>query len=243
MQTVLCMKWGARYPAGYVNWLWSMIARNTQRPTQLICFTDDASGLDDAIIVRPLPAINIPEDISYTPWRKLSVWQDGLVTGVGDLLFIDLDMVITGSVDVFFDYKPGEYCVIHNWTQPRLKVGNTSVFRFPAGRYRKIFDEFNADPEAVRREFRIEQQYISNRIPEQNFWPENYVVSFKHSLLPKWPMNFFLTPQLPTDVHCVAFTGKPDPEDAVCGHWPVEASWKRLYKHVRPAPWIAEHWC
>ena len=38
-----------------------------------------------------------------------------------------------------------------------------------------------------------------------------------------------------------AFTGKPDPHEAGVGQWP--ARWyKKLYKHVRPVPWIQEHW-
>ena len=35
----------------------------------------------------------------------------------GDVLFLDLDLVITGDLDRFFDFKPGFYCVIENWTQ------------------------------------------------------------------------------------------------------------------------------
>ena len=74
------------------------------------------------------------------------------------------------------------------------------------------------------------------------FWPEDWCVSFKHSLMPLWPLNFVVPPKLPKDTKLVAFTGKPDPDEARDGIWPVKAQWKRLYKQVRPTPWIAEHW-
>ncbi len=247
MQTVICMKWGSRYPADYVNRLHSMVQRHTGRVTQVVCFTDDAVGIAPGVVTRPLPQINIPERVAWTPWRKLSLWCADLDiptsnANPADILFFDLDMVITGSIDPFFDYEPGRYCVIHNWTQPKLAVGNTSLFRIPVGRFAHVFDRFDADPEAVLSSHRIEQQYISATVDDQVFWPRDWCLSFKHDLIPRWPLNFLNTPQLPPSARAVAFTGKPDPDEAALGHWPVEKPWKRLYKHVRPTPWITENW-
>ncbi len=70
-QSVICMKWGDRYPASYVNCLWSMIRRNTARQTRLICYTDDPSGIDPAISIFPLPEIQLPERVANKPWRKI----------------------------------------------------------------------------------------------------------------------------------------------------------------------------
>lgn len=242
MQTIVCMKWGTRYPSEFVNRLWSMIQRHTARPTQLVCYTDDAEGIDPAVITAPIPDINIPERVAITGWRKIAIWRDDLPELSGDVLFFDLDMVITGSIDPFFDYEPGHYCVIENWTQPNQQIGNTSIFRMPVGKYPNIYQRFNDDPEGVLAQYDIEQQYISGDIAEQRFWPKEWCVSFKHDLIPAWPLNFFVTPKLPDNVLSVAFTGKPDPDEAAEGNWPVSAPWKKLYKHVRPTPWIMENW-
>ena len=241
-QTIICIKWGTRYGVEFLNRLASMIRRNANRPTRLVCFTDNAAGADPWIEITPLPAINIPERVAWTPWRKLSLWQYPLHDLEGDVLFFDLDVVVTGSVDEFFDFEPGRFCVAKNWTQPKSRVGNTSAYRFPMQKMRTIFDNFNRDPEAILGKFRIEQQYISAVADDMVFWPENWCVSFKHSLMPPWPLNFVVPPKLPKDTKLVAFTGKPDPDEARDGIWPVKAQWKRLYKHVRPTPWIAEHW-
>jgi len=243
MQTVICAKWGTRYGVHYVNRLHAMIQRHTTRPTRLVCFTDDPAEVDDGIVTHPLPAIAIPERVASTGWRKLSFWQAPLADLEGDVLFLDLDIVITGGIDAFFDHRPGAFCVIHNWTQPELRIGNTSVYRFPTGRFTGILDKFEADPEAVLARYRNEQQYVSGEIAEQYFWPAEWCLSFKHSLIPPWPLNFFKAPPLPPSARVIVFTGKPDPDEAAAGIWPTPGKpWKAVYKHVRPTPWIDQHW-
>lgn len=242
MQTVICMKWGTRYGPEFVNRLWQAVERNTERPTRLVCLTDDKNGIDPAVQCHPIPEIDLPEDLALTPWRKLTLWAYPLADLSGDVLFLDLDLVITGSLDAMFDYKPGRYCVIENWTQMGQGNGNTSAFRFPVGQHSYIYDNFQADPERVLSSYRIEQLYISREIEDMVFWPNLWCASFKHTLLPKWPLNFFKAPTLPKETKIVAFTGKPDQDEALRGEWPVKAPWKKLYKHVRPTPWIADHW-
>ncbi len=241
-RNVICMKWGTRYGPDFVNRLYAMVTRNMAQPPRFICFTDDATGIGDGVEIEPLPEIVIPERVAWTPWRKLSVWQHPLANLEGDVLFLDLDLVITGSLDDFFNFEPGAYVAIDNWTQPGKGVGNTSVFRFHAGRHAHIYDDFVADPEDILAKWRIEQQYISDRIPEMRFWPAQWCVSFKHSLLPRWPLNFLRAAPLPSEARIVAFTGKPDPDDALIGHWPQRSLRQRLTKHVRPTPWIGDHW-
>lgn len=243
LQTIICIKWGTRYGPEFVNRLASMIRRNTRRDTRLVCFTDDPAGLDPWIQTAPLPPFpNAPERVAWTPWRKISLWQHPLHDLSGDVLFFDLDVVITGSVDEFFDFEPGRYAVAENWTEPGKNIGNTTVYRFPVGRMTWVYERFVADPEHWIAKYRIEQRYISRETDDMVFWPKGWCVSFKHSLMPRWPLNFLMPPSLPPETKLVAFTGKPDPDEARDGIWPTEAAWKRLYKHVRPTPWIAEHW-
>lgn len=242
MQTIVCMKWGTRYGPEFVNRMWRAIQRNTVRPTRLVCLTDDPSGIDSDIECASIPDIDLPPHLINLPWRKLALWKYPLHNLSGDILFLDLDLVITGSLDAMFDYEPGRYCVIENWTQRGQGIGNTSAFRFPAGKHAFIYDDFQLNPKAVLDQYRIEQVYISREIKDQIFWPRDWCVSFKHSLLPRWPMNFIKTPALPKTTKIVAFTGKPDQDEALRGDWPVKRPWKKLYKHVRPTSWIADHW-
>ncbi len=241
MKTVICMKWGTLYGSEYVNRLYKAVRRNTTGEIRFLCFTDNRYGIIDNVEIAPLPPIDLPPADSVTGWRKISVWAHPLADLTGDLLFLDIDIVVTGNLDDLFTYRPGEFCVIDNWTQPGQNIGNTSVFRFPAKKYAYVFDDLMANTAKYLREFRIEQQYVSAKIPEQVFWPAEWVISFKHSCMPKFPFNYFQTPVLPKRAKIVAFHGKPDPIDAAKGEWP--APWyKKIYKKVLPVGWINEHW-
>ena len=238
------MKWGRRYNYNYVNNLYESIKKHTEKKTQLICFTDDKRKISKNVICKPLPKIKIPKKISQTPWRKLSIWQYPLHDIKGDVLFLDLDLVITNNIDKLFTYKPGTFCVIENWTQVGKGIGNTSCFRLPVKKYKFIFEEFEKKPLYYLNKFHIEQVYISKLIPEQNFWPDNWCKSFKHNLLPKWPMRIWKPAELPGDTSIVAFTGKPDPEDVLREKWPVPKNkfFKKIYKQVRRPEWLTKNW-
>ena len=233
-----------RYPSIFVNRLFKSISRHTSRKTRLICFTDNKTGIDANIICKPLPKINLPPKISNTPWRKISIWQYPLYDLKGDILFLDLDLVITGDLDRFFDYKPGSYCVIENWTQKGQGIGNTSCFRFPAGKYHEIFSHFEKNPTKIWKNFHIEQTYLSYKIKEQHFWPDQWCVSFKHNLLPIWPLRLWKPAKLPSCTSIVAFTGKPDPDDVMVGKWPVPRKYffKKIYKQLCTPSWIKSNW-
>ena len=247
------MKWGTRYGPEYVNRLFFMARRHMKGKCgidyRFICITDDTKWLTEGIETCPLPTLNdeLPEHLKHKPWLKLLVWDNPLFDIQGDVLFLDLDIVITGNIDDFFNYYPGKFCVIRNWTEPNKKTGNTSVFRFPAGKYPEILENFKKDMNGTYLKHRIEQRYISSILEprgEQVFWPKSWCRSFKEELLPSWPMRWFKPAELPEDARIVVFHGKPDPEDAAVGKWPLNKgkSWKWVYKTTRPAPWINEHW-
>ena len=97
---VVCMKWGERYGAEYVNRLWRSVRRHVTGEVQLVCFTDDAKGVDKAVDCRPLPAFKgVRKDLAVKPWRKLSLWMADLGEDLSgrDALFLDLDVVVVAE--------------------------------------------------------------------------------------------------------------------------------------------------
>jgi hypothetical protein len=266
---VVCMKWGDRYGAEYVNRLWRSVRRHVSGDVRLVCFTDDATGVVGEVDCRPLPAFEgVRADLAVKPWRKLSLWMKDLGPDLAgrDALFLDLDVVVVGSLDGFWDFEPGKYVVWENPTKKGSGIGNTSVFRFKVGAHPEIYEHFMADPVGLyEREFRIEQEYISavlgSQEPgsqvarfqdsrgagirwaqrEQRFWPGGWCVSFKEDLLPGWPWRFWVDVARPAGANVVVFHGKPDPDEARDGKWPAKG-WKKLYKYVRPVRWIETEW-
>jgi hypothetical protein len=247
---VLCIKWGTKYGSEYVNRLYQGVSKHLSQPFRFVCLTDDADGIDAAVDVAPLPVTPFDEQLFDSrkggeTWRKVGLFQPGLADLDGDTLFLDLDIVLTGSLDDFYAYQPGHFCVIHDWLEKRRawipgrdgRVGNTSVFRFNPSQHRRVYDYFADHQTEVLNSFRIEQQYVSHVLNDDLvFWPDQWVRSFKRHCRPLFPMNIIRTPHQPTEMRILAFHGYPLPQQAINGY---SAS---LFKSTRPAPWLKDYW-
>ena len=144
---IICVKWGTRYGPEYVNRLFGGVSRFLSLPFRFVCVTDDPTGLHPEV-----ESVPFPEDPGIKRgWPdvlvKLMLLEDGFAGLSGPTLFLDLDVLITGSIDCFFEYKPGKNCMIHNWVggmralmNQRPAVGNSSIFRFEAGSSGYVFD-------------------------------------------------------------------------------------------------------
>ncbi|TAG31290.1 MAG: glycosyltransferase [Verrucomicrobia bacterium] len=237
MVNVICMKWGTKYGPEFVNRLRSMVRRHLARAHRFVCFTDDGTGLDADIEVKPLPPMNLPPG-KERGWLKLATFNRPLADLSGTTLFFDIDVVIVDSIDCLFEH-PGEFCIIHDWNKPWRITGNSSVYRFEAGAHPDILTHFVNNIEQVKREVRNEQEYLTREIHRQNkltYWPKDWCVSFKYGCMPVFPLNFFKVPTIPPGARVVVFHGLPNPDDAVIGKG------KGIRRYVRPTLWISEHW-
>jgi hypothetical protein len=255
MKTVLCMKWGRKYGAHFVNALFAGVTRNLTPPFRFLCLTDDAGGLADGIETAPLP--ELPFDIEAGgwqrhegTWRKIAVFRRGLAALEGPILFLDIDVVIVGGLDRLFDYAPGRFAIIRDWVETRRRplrrlFGsayhphadiNTSVFRYEMPKHAYVFEHLAANRDWVNATFRIEQQYLGATIGDRAYWPDEWVISFKRSCRRPFPLNLALPPKAPSGASVIAFHGRPNPDEAIAG-----MGGSPLYSS-RPAPWLAEYW-
>lgn len=259
---ILCMKWGRKYAADYVNRLQRMVARHITPPFQLVCLTDDTQGIDPAVRTLPLPELGCPEP-THTPgkWRKLALWGADLADLQGPALFIDLDSVIVASLDPYFSHgDPGAVILERNWARPLSGLGQTSVFRFPIGSHPEILERFRRDPQGVADRFRFEQHFVTDSLGEQlQFWPRGWTRHFRLHCLGPVPLRYLRPAQLPPGSRIVTFPGGPNPADVKEGRWKPDApayagrrahlrrhlahgDWSALRRFAMPVPWIAEHW-
>ena len=246
MATVLCMKWGTAYSADYVNILYRAVSANLEQPFRFICLTDDDSGLDRSIEAYPLPDIGLsPERLAHGGWQKLCVFAPALHQIEGRVLFLDVDIVITGSLDVFFDSQQ-PLLIIREWAQIGHRLmrrdqvgGNSSVFAFDLGAQAQIYHAFMADPETAFTSFRNEQRFLVTHAQGLAYWPKGLCLSFKADLMHSPPWNFLCrTRALPSNVRIVVFHGRPLP-DEVCreGWWG-----KGLRRGFGKVGWAQNHW-
>lgn len=243
MPNIICMKWGTAYGPEYVNRLYAMVRRNLSGDFRFVCFTDDANGIREEVETQPLPELSIPAKNAVSPWRKLTTFKPELGGLEGQTLFLDLDLVITDSIDPLFDYEPEKFCIIENFTQKGRGIGNSSVYRFEIGKHSYILDEYHANYDSLFDDYDNSQTFVSRMIAKHTngdepvFWPETWCRSFKVDCLPKGMKRWIQTPVMPEGAKIVAFHGRPNPPDAIAGRWPG-----RFTKHVRPTPWVADYW-
>ena len=234
---VVCMKWGTKYPAPYVNNLASMVKRNLTLPYRFVCFTDDATGLDDDIEILPLPVINVPPKYDVSPWRKLGMFSKELGDLKGKTLFLDVDVLITGSLDDFFTHSD-KFCIIENWTQKGQGIGNSSVYCFTVGKHIDVLEHYNENMDNVLSSYDNEQMYLSKKIGDIVYWPDEWCRSFKRHLMPKGILKYFMKPSKPdAQTRIVVFHGRPEIPEALTGGF--HGSWR---KFVRACPWISDLW-
>ena len=238
MVNIICMKWGDKFPATYVNRLYGMVVRNLSLPFRFVCFTENGKDIRDEVEIQPLPELDLPANAPERGWRKLTVFKEGFGGLNGKTLFLDLDVVIVGSLDDFFTF-PGDFLIAHDKKNPKKIEGNSSVFRFEIGQYPEILSYFEAHAEQVKKEVRHEQAYLSremHKLGKLEYWPDEWVPSFKYRCCPSWIKSWFQAPFIPDGAKVILFHGLPNPPEAIKG---ISGKW---YRHIQPTPWIQEHW-
>ena len=123
---VICMKWGTKYGPEYVNRLYAMVRRHLSGDFRFVCLTDDSTGIRSEVQCLPIPPLDLPAGIPERGWTKLATFSADLHGLRGTALFLDVDVVITGSLDEFFT-QPGEFLIIHDYKRPWRITGNISL--------------------------------------------------------------------------------------------------------------------
>ena len=242
---VLTMKWGTRYSSEYANILYRAVSANTSGAVRFTCITDDPKGLLPEIETFPiqdLPAFKYAN--RGNAWPKVDLYRSELFDLRGRALFLDLDLLIVGSLDEFFA-QDGEFIGVgagEAWRKKGGKPGfNSSVVGFDIGGQAQISEEFERDPEAAFRDFEIEQQFEAHNARGLGFWPADWIVSYKYHLRrpPLVDMVLEATPP-PPSARIVAFHGKPRPVDLADGS---ASAWSTFpYRSSGPVSWVKDYW-
>lgn len=264
VKQVICIKWGSKFGPEYVNRLHAMIARNITPPFRLFCFTDDGAGLHPDIAIRPLPEFAYEAPVNTRgKWPKSRLWGDlGDVTGV--VLFLDLDVVVTGSLDGFFSFgDPDDTILGRNPNTPLERLGQTSVYRMRVGKLAPLQQTFAADPQGVADTYRYEQRFVTRNAPGGvKFWPRGWLAHFRMHCVPVFPLNYLIEPRIPRRSRIVIFAGDLNPPEAIEGRWhpdaPVRSAGqhlratfsgqrreglsRHLRHYLRPTSWVARLW-
>ena len=227
---MVCLKWGTKYSAEYVNKLYNMVKRNLTINYEFVCFTEDKKGIDPTIRVEPLPSLSV-SGWWYKPWflsNELSI--------KGTLLFLDLDVVVFNNIDYLFTYKPEKnFCIIRDFNRhvrTQWDRMNSSVFRTHIGSQQQIYEQFKLSTPATIRRFQGDQDFMYKHIKDFSFWPDDWIQSYKWEMRSKKDLGIvngkrnFIKHGFPTvkeTTSIAVFHG--DPNTSICQDTWVKERW------------------
>jgi hypothetical protein len=253
--TILTLKWGDRYGADYVNTLYR--AAESQmggRKFRFLCFTDQTGGLLNTIETRPIPDMPIDRSVwTHGMFPKLLMFIPDILAKGTPVLFLDLDVMITGNLTRMFDRITalGGLHVIREWNPTIWRAlpvnwrpnrgSNSSVVGFRAGEQTHLWSMFKQDPDGVMRQYHNDQIFIDAHAKGRHYWPNSWCGSFKRHCAWHWPLNYvFTTPARPRNFSVLTFHGRPDYHSLLledgAKRWGTE--WRF---GTRPVSWVKDY--
>lgn len=229
---ILCLKHGDKYSSDYVNTLYNMVIRNCTIPFEFVCLTDNSADINPNITILPLP-----KDLQGW-WCKPYMFSTELPLD-GVILYIDLDVVISGNIDKLFTYEPNRWCVIRDFTRamrPKWNKYNSSIVRFRKGQLSHVWEKFKENKSSIQKRLFGDQDWLfeATRETQAQFWPDSWILSWKwevrseHQFAPggvKGNRKFKKVEDVKPRIECCVcvFHGDPNP-------------------HNCEDPWVIDNW-
>ena len=208
MITVLCvLRTGGIYDAGWVRKLRDGVARNLTVPHRFVCLSD-----------TEVPCERIPLEHDWPGWwAKIELFRPGVITG--PTLYLDLDTVITGSLDELVNL-PDSFAMLRNFHQPDMVGSGVMWFRDVP---HKVYRKFSKMPQCyidhhervAKGSYLGDQAFIADTVGLENIGK----ISMPSVRSYKYHCKSFL----PEEASVVCFHGLPRPTEV-------------------KAPWMERHW-
>lgn len=220
MLKVVCFKWqfqggyklpssiNNQYTAEHVNRLERMVEENLTLPYEFICITDNPAGVN----CRTIPLWDKCRELGGC-YNRLYVFSEDMQHLIGErFVCIDLDCVITGSLDGMFSRT--EDFIINTYKgfrKNREQYYNGGLFLMTAGARKQVWERWEQggleELEAVRRPKQLvgtDQAWISHVLGrgECLFDEDDGVYNYRHISNKR---------ELPLDARIVFFAGALDP--------------------------------
>jgi hypothetical protein len=231
---IICVKWGDKYGAEYVNRLYAAVQRHTTVEHRFHCFTDNATDLNSNIIVHDLPHTNLEGW-----WHKVYLFDKNINIPAGEkIVFFDLDTLITGNIDQLLNLDSSGLITVRDLLTGVIsslpassKNMQSCIMIWRHSNLNHVWDQFANNVEksiaSVRPhgDQRWIQAQVEDRLYIQDLLP-GHLVSFK----------VHCRSGLPKNTRVVCFHGRPSIPESVTFNGKI---WKF---DVTPQPWVLEHW-
>lgn len=182
MLNVICVRVGHKYPVEYVYKLKNMVSLHLKQQHRFICLTDNAGKLPG------IDCVAAPIQVADS-WCKIGLFapQHRIIERGDRCLYLDLDVVIVGSLDKLIEGKLErqkdadgtmqpckDLWIVKDWHDPF----NSSVMYWEHPQKSRIFGKFTrADMERLRGD----QNLIAELMPDAKTFHSNDILSYKFS--------------------------------------------------------------
>jgi hypothetical protein len=227
---IVCVKWGTKYGAEYVNRLYAAVQRHTTVEHQFHCYTDNTTGLNSNIVTHPLPNNELEGW-----WNKMYLFNrdNGFVLGER-IFYIDLDTLITGNIDHILQTPSERIVMLQDFYYGIAKSAGqfaSGLMQWRHGDYHYLWERFARNPAHAIASVRPhgDQHYIAKEIDGCDVWQQLYpeqIVSFK----------VHCRAGLPDTARIVCFHGKPNIPDSA-----AKTNTSYIWT-IDPQPWVLEQW-
>lgn len=131
-------------------------------------------------------------------WAKVRLFEPNLFQG--RVLYLDLDVTITGSLEDLVDID-APFAIIRDWNTRNF---NSSVMVWDAGVADHIYTRFT---KRDMQRFKGDQGWIHEQMPAAVTFPKRWCLSYKRHVRPR------LDDSIPQDCRVICYHGVPKPWD------------------------------
>lgn len=182
-----CVIHGTQYPWEYVDRLYNMLNRHLNGNIRLHVFTEHD---------RPVPAHMIKHVLEDWPsaagrkkawWYKMQMFNSAHFQG--NLLYLDLDVVITGELEWIRSLSPKYFWTLHDFRRlwrPNWRGINSSMMWWDTVRFSWIWDRFSEQNlDYLMRIHPGDQDFLTAELGDRHvrFMPQNYIKSWRWEVL------------------------------------------------------------
>jgi hypothetical protein len=212
-KTIACLKHGQKYSFDYVNRLHSMVRRHCNYDFEFVCFTEKREdSLDKDIRVLDIEKY---DDIDGW-WYKTFLFNPQYELS-GEVLFLDLDIIVFNNIDKFFEYEKGYFCISGGFKTGNENGMNSSCFRFEGGSHGFLYTDFMKDRHKIMKRLHGDQDWFQESIRDHAKWPGDWLRSYK------WDMKKEQSSIENTSI--AVFHGYPKPHQINDNTW-IKENWR-----------------
>jgi len=131
------------YSWDYVDRLYNMVSRNLSHPVNFHVYTEADRAVPDHMIKHNLVEWPGIAGSRKSWWYKMQLFDSSQFAG--QLLYFDLDVVITGNLDWILQLPTRNFYAIHDFRRlwkPTSRTINSSVMYFNTSTYNYVWEKF-----------------------------------------------------------------------------------------------------